>query len=145
VTRRRTKIEVPFFHCPSAVGSRATLGKSSGKPNVPSPALRMSSIPVPPDSTVPIVDWRALRASIERGMLRERGSLRGRMKRLEDASRGGKDISAEIGKLLIDAQQSESQVAAAPGPTAASRVPGGVCRSVPCASRSPKRFAPTKW
>jgi len=70
----------------------------------------MSSIPAPPDSTVPIIDWRALRASIERGMLRERGSLRGRMKRLEDASRGGKDISAEIGKLLIDAQQSESQV-----------------------------------
>ena len=70
----------------------------------------MSSIPAPPDSTVPTVDWRALRASIERGMLRERGSLRGRMKRLEEASRGGKDVSAEIGKLLADAQQSESQV-----------------------------------
>ena len=69
----------------------------------------MSSIPARPDSTVPTVDWRALRASIERGMLRERGSLRGRMKRLEEASRGGKDMSAEIGKLLIDARQSESQ------------------------------------
>ena len=42
-------------------------------------------------------------------MLRERASLRGRMRRLEDASRSGKDVSAEIGKLLTDAQQSESQ------------------------------------
>ena len=42
-------------------------------------------------------------------MLRERASLRGRMRRLEDASRGGKDVTAEIKKLLADAQQSELQ------------------------------------
>ena len=72
--------------------------------------FRMSSIPLPPDSSARAVDWRALRASVERGMLRERASLRGRMRRLEDASRSGKDLSAEIGKLLADAQQSESQV-----------------------------------
>src|SRR5260221_6192015 len=69
----------------------------------------MSSIPPPPDSTVPNVDWRALRASVERGMLRERASMRGRMERLEEASGGGKDVSAEIGKLLADTQRSESQ------------------------------------
>src|SRR5258708_27726140 len=69
----------------------------------------MSSIPTPQDSSAPAVDWRELRACIERGMLRERGSLRGRVRRLEDASRNGKDLSAEIGRLLNDAQQSESQ------------------------------------
>ena len=69
----------------------------------------MSSIPVPPNSTRAAVDWRALRACVARGMLRERGSLHGRMKRLEEASRGGKDVSAEIGKLLTDAWQSEAQ------------------------------------
>ncbi|MEO8006998.1 MAG: ATP-dependent RNA helicase HrpA, partial [Betaproteobacteria bacterium] len=69
----------------------------------------MSSIPAPPDSSAAGVDWRALRAAIERGMLRERASLRGRMRRLEGASRGGKDVSAEFGKLLGDAQQSEAQ------------------------------------
>jgi len=68
----------------------------------------MSSIPIPPKSSASAVDWRALRASVERGMLRERASLRGRMRRLEDASRGGKDVSAEIGKLLADAQKTES-------------------------------------
>ena len=71
--------------------------------------FRMSSIPASPDSSASAVNWRALRASVERGMLRERASLRGRMRRLEDASRSGKDVSAEIGKLLTDAQQSESQ------------------------------------
>ena len=71
--------------------------------------FRMSSIPAPPNSSDSAVNWRALRASVERGMLRERASLRGRMKRLEDASRGGNDKSAEIGKLLSDVQQSESQ------------------------------------
>src|SRR5258708_9357571 len=69
----------------------------------------MSSIPTPQDSSAPAVDWRELRACIERGMVRERGSLRGRVRRLEDASRNGKDLSAEIGRLLNDAQQSESQ------------------------------------
>ena len=71
--------------------------------------FRMSSIPSLPDSSAAVVDWQALRASVERGMLRERASLRGRMRRLEDASRGGKDLPAEIAKLLADAQQSESQ------------------------------------
>ena len=69
----------------------------------------MSSTPVLPDYSAPAVDWRALRAAVERGMLRERASLRGRMKRLEDATRGGKDVSAEIRKLLADAQHSELQ------------------------------------
>jgi ATP-dependent helicase HrpA len=69
----------------------------------------MVATPAPPDSSAPTVDWRALSACVERGMLRERGSMRGRMKRLEDVARSGKDISAEIGKLLADAQQSESQ------------------------------------
>jgi ATP-dependent helicase HrpA len=70
----------------------------------------MSSPFVPPDSSsTAAIDWRGLRASIDRGMLRERGSLRGRVKRLEEASRGGKDVSAEIGKLLGDAQKSEAQ------------------------------------
>ncbi len=70
----------------------------------------MSSVPPLPDSAVPVLDWRALRASVERGMLRERASLRGRMKRLEQVSRGGADITAEITKLLADASNSESQV-----------------------------------
>jgi ATP-dependent helicase HrpA len=70
----------------------------------------MSSIPLPPASPVAAADWRALRALVERGMLRERGSLRGRMKKLEDAARGGQDVAAQIGKLFADAQQSEAQV-----------------------------------
>ena len=67
----------------------------------------MSSTPAPPITTGPAVDWRALRTGIDRGMLRDRGSLRGRIKRLEDASRAGKDVSADLGKLLADAQRSE--------------------------------------
>jgi ATP-dependent helicase HrpA len=43
-------------------------------------------------------------------MLRERASLRGRLRRLEERSRNGEDISAEFGKFLTDAKQSESQV-----------------------------------
>ncbi|MEO8157259.1 MAG: helicase-related protein, partial [Betaproteobacteria bacterium] len=70
----------------------------------------MSSVPPLPDSAVPVPDWRVVRASVERGMLRERASLRGRMKRLEQASRGGADITAEITRLLADASNSESQV-----------------------------------
>jgi len=42
-------------------------------------------------------------------MLRERASLRKRIRRLEDISRHGKEVSAELGKLLADAKQSEAQ------------------------------------
>ena len=69
----------------------------------------MSSNPAPADSSIPVFDWRAVRACVERGMLRERHALRGRIRRLEEASRSGKDISAQAAGLLADAQRSEAQ------------------------------------
>ncbi len=72
----------------------------------------MSSNPAFPEPSAPGVDWRALRARVERGMLRDRGALRSRMRRLEQASRSGKPVAGEIGKLLADAEQSEAQARA---------------------------------
>jgi ATP-dependent helicase HrpA len=69
----------------------------------------MSSSPPPPESAAAIVDWRALRASVERGMLRERAALRGRLRRLEEAARSGKSVTSDIDKLLNDVQRSEAQ------------------------------------
>ncbi|MEO8165277.1 MAG: hypothetical protein ABI619_07750, partial [Betaproteobacteria bacterium] len=69
----------------------------------------MSSTPVPPEPSASSIDWRALRGCVERGMLRERGALLGRFRRLEEASRNGKLVAAELGKLLADAGQSEAQ------------------------------------
>jgi len=42
-------------------------------------------------------------------MLRERAALRNRIKRLEELSRRGTDVSADLQKLLADAKQSEAQ------------------------------------
>src|SRR3954468_6000357 len=67
----------------------------------------MNITPASPDFSSAMVDWRALRTCVERGMLRERAALRNRIKRLEDVSRRGTDVSAEISKLLADAKQSE--------------------------------------
>jgi ATP-dependent helicase HrpA len=49
---------------------------------------------------------RALRDAIDRGMLRDRGPLRGRLRRIEESARGGRDVAAEYGKALEDATRS---------------------------------------
>src|SRR4051794_10715778 len=69
----------------------------------------MNIHPASPEFSPAMVDWRALRACVERGMLRERAALRNRIKRLEELSRRGTDVSADLQKLLADAKQSEAQ------------------------------------
>src|SRR3954470_5148792 len=69
----------------------------------------MNIHPVSPEFSSAMVDWRALRACVERGMLRERAALRNRIKRLEELSRRGTDLSADLQKLLADAKQSEAR------------------------------------
>src|SRR3954471_19352204 len=69
----------------------------------------MNIHPVSPEFSSAMVDWRALRACVERGMLRERAALRNRIKRLEELSRRGTDVSADLQKLLADAKESEAQ------------------------------------
>ena len=45
-------------------------------------------------------------------MLRERAALRGRLRRLEEAVRGGKSAAADVDKLLSDVQRSQEQASA---------------------------------
>ena len=45
-------------------------------------------------------------------MLRERAALRGRLRRLEEAVRGGKSATADVDKLLSDVQRSQAQASA---------------------------------
>ena len=71
----------------------------------------MSSSPIHPESSAAAIDWGALRASVERGMLRERAALRGRLRRLEQTVRGN-GAAADIDKLVDDVQRSEAQARA---------------------------------
>ncbi len=66
----------------------------------------MSSSEVPPAIPTIKEGLRTLREAIERGMLRERGSLRGRLRRIEESARAGKDVSTEYRKALEDALRS---------------------------------------
>ena len=50
-----------------------------------------------------------LRESIDRGMLRTRGSLRARLKHLDESARGGKDMSTELDKLGVRLRITEDQ------------------------------------
>ena len=69
----------------------------------------MSSTPAVPRSVAAAARWRELRESIDRGMLRARGSLRARLKQLDESARGGKDTSTELDKLAADAKRSVEQ------------------------------------
>ncbi|HVY06203.1 MAG TPA: ATP-dependent RNA helicase HrpA [Burkholderiales bacterium] len=69
----------------------------------------MSSAPTSPENSS--IDWRSLRATVERGMLQNRASLRGRLRRLEEAARGGKDVAAELATLLGAATASAERAA----------------------------------
>ena len=70
----------------------------------------MSSVPAVPKYVAANAEWRELREAIDRGMLRMRGPMRARLKKIEEAARGGKDVSAERDKLAADAQRSVEQV-----------------------------------
>ena len=60
--------------------------------------------------TVPVSAWwRDMREAIDRGMLRTQGSLRARLKQLEESARGGRNISAEVARLDADVQRSAEQ------------------------------------
>src|SRR6266478_4313637 len=69
----------------------------------------MSSTPAVPRSVSLSARWRELREAIDRGMLRTRGALRARPKRLEESARCGRDVSAELDRLAADAQRSVEQ------------------------------------
>ena len=66
----------------------------------------MSSSEVSPSFPTIKEGLRTLREAIERGMLLERGSLRGRLRRIEESARAGKDVSTEYRKALEDALRS---------------------------------------
>ena len=70
----------------------------------------MSSVPAVLKSVAANAEWRELRDAIDRGMLRMRGPMRARFKKIEESARGGKDMSAEREKLAADAQRSVEQV-----------------------------------
>jgi hypothetical protein len=67
----------------------------------------MSSPSISADTTA--FDWRALRASVERGMLRDRAALVGRLRRLEELARNGRAPAAEVAKLQADVKGSEDR------------------------------------
>ena len=67
----------------------------------------MSSPSISPDTTA--YDWRALRASAEHGMLRDRAALVGRLRRLEELARNGRAPAAEVAKLQADVKGSEDR------------------------------------
>jgi ATP-dependent helicase HrpA len=70
----------------------------------------MSSPSILTDTTA--IDWRALRASVERGMLRDRAALLGRLRRLDDLARNGRASATEVAKLVADVKGSEERARA---------------------------------
>ena len=60
--------------------------------------LRMSSVPASASSGTAALDWRALRATVERGMLRAQAARKGRLRRMEDLARNGRPPASHNGK-----------------------------------------------
>jgi ATP-dependent helicase HrpA len=71
----------------------------------------MSAPEVSPSVPTTKAGLRSLRDAIDRGMLRDRGPLRGRLHRIEESARAGKDVSTEYRKALEDAQRSAERAA----------------------------------
>ena len=71
----------------------------------------MSSSEVSPPVPTIKEGLRSLRDTIDHSMLRDRGPLRGRLRRIEESARAGKDVSTEYRKAFEEATRSAERAA----------------------------------